>query len=143
LIHTFLEGSYLYSCFFSSTPTSALSSFPVAHRDSFTPSGIHFMGQSERLYGAFYGTSPMSLVWQEYAKADRRWGGSDLGVISLELLTVFVMGPLALYVFTLLAREKNSEAWFWACVIATGEIYGYVITATTSPSYADDAIADG
>jgi len=89
-----------------------------------TPPGVFFMSKAEHFYGAFYGTSLPALLWQEYAKADRRWGGSDLTVISLELLTVFVMGPLALYVFTLLARGKNREAWFWAAVIATGEIYG-------------------
>lgn len=82
------------------------------------------MGHKDRLYGAFYGTTVMSKLWQEYAAADRRWGGSDLTVISLELLTVGVMGPLAFYVFTLLARAKYRQAWFWACVIATGEIYG-------------------
>jgi len=89
-----------------------------------TAPGVYFMGQKDRLYGAFYGTTIMSKLWQEYAAADKRWGGSDLTVISLELLTVGVMGPLALYVFTLLARAKYRQAWFWACVIATGEIYG-------------------
>lgn len=93
-----------------------------------TAPGIFFLGQTDRLYGAFYGNSPTAQVWQEYAKADRRWGGSDLGVISLELLTVFLMGPLAFYVFTLLARAKYKQAWFWACIIATSELYGGFMT---------------
>jgi hypothetical protein len=44
-------------------------------------------------------------------------------VISLELLTVFIAGPLAVYICSLLARQRG-EAWFWMTVLATGELYG-------------------
>lgn len=40
-----------------------------------TPPGVYFLGQKDRLYGSAYGTGPTSLLWQEYAKADKRWGG--------------------------------------------------------------------
>lgn len=60
----------------------------------------------------------------EYAKADKRWGGADLTVVSLELLTVLVAGPLAVYVCELVRRQDAAGLWFWASVLATGEIYG-------------------
>lgn len=126
LIHFCLEGSYLYNCFFSSAPLSSLVGdspsglFPLA----MTPPEVFFLGKSEALHGAFYGTSPTAKLWQEYAKADRRWGGSDLTVISLELLTVFVMGPLAIYVCHLLRKRDNSRAMWWMTVIAVSELYG-------------------
>lgn len=79
------------------------------------------------MYGANYGTTPFSRLWQEYAKADKRWGGTDLTVVSLELLTVFVAGPLALWICYLLSKDEKKgglKKWFWMIVLATGEIYG-------------------
>ena len=77
------------------------------------------------MYGSAYGSSPTAKLWQEYAKADRRWGGSDLGVISLELLTVFGAGPLAAVVCESVRRGTlEKRGWFWAIVLATGELYG-------------------
>ena len=38
----------------------------------------------------------MGFVWREYGKADARWAVRDPTVISLELLTVFLFGPLCL-----------------------------------------------
>ena len=58
-----------------------------------------------------------------YARADKRWAGADLGVISLELLTVFFDGPVALYVTYLIAK-KSSKASFWMIILATCELYG-------------------
>ncbi|KAI9726630.1 MAG: hypothetical protein M1828_000997 [Chrysothrix sp. TS-e1954] len=107
---------------------------------SMTPQGVYFMGQSERLYGAFYGTSPTARLWQEYARADARWGGSDLGIISLELLTVFVMAPLSVGICYYLARAHGAsvsgaersgaqaKAWILMIVVATGELYGGFMT---------------
>lgn len=40
--------------------------------------------------------SPWSSIWIEYSLADKRWAEYDTTVLSLELLTVYVMGPLAL-----------------------------------------------
>ncbi|RYY32790.1 hypothetical protein EON62_04950 [archaeon] len=36
------------------------------------------------------------VQWREYGKADKRWEVYDANVLSLEALTVFIMGPLAL-----------------------------------------------
>jgi hypothetical protein len=119
LIHFILEGSYLYNCFFSYT--SSDSSTPTA--SPYLPPNIFFLADPTRIYGADHGTNPFAALWREYARADARWGGSDLTVISLELLTVFVAGPLAVYICSLLARGKG-EVWFWMTVLATGELYG-------------------
>ena len=123
LIHFLFEGSFLYNCFFTYTTIPHTSDYP--HPASLTAPGVYFLGQKDRLYGSAYGTSPPAMLWQEYAKADRRWGGSDLGVISLELLTVFGAGPLALVVCECVRRGKMEKGgWFWAIVLATGELYG-------------------
>ena len=93
---------------------------------------MFFLGDRENLYGSLYGSNPFALLWQEYARADKRWGGADLTVISLELLTVLLAGPLAVYIAELVRRGGGSgsggavtgKLWFWASVLATGELYG-------------------
>lgn len=123
LIHFFFEGSFLYNCFFTYTLIPHTSDYP--HPASLTSSGVHFLGHADRLYGSQYGTSPTAKLWQEYAKADKRWGGADLTVISLELLTVFGAGPLACYICELVrSRDSGGKLWFWASVLATAELYG-------------------
>ena len=78
-------------------------------------------------------------MWQEYAKADRRWGGADLTVISLELLTVFLAAPAEVYVchqiskFTkmgngLAKAQTLCRVWFFAVIVATAELYGGFMT---------------
>lgn len=130
IVHFLLEGSYLYNCFFSWAPfpnydeLPDVNYFPVP----MTPSGVWFLGETSRLYGSFYGKNPMASLWREYSRADRRWGGTDLTIISLELLTVFIMGPLAIYVCNLLRKQQISKAFFWMTVIATGELYGGFMT---------------
>jgi predicted Holliday junction resolvase-like endonuclease len=99
------------------------------------PKDVHFLGIKDRYFGSFYGTSPTAMLWQEYAKADARWGGADLGVVSLELLTVFIGGPLATYICYLLTKGYGGTGTvgsnglggklvFWMTVLATGELYG-------------------
>lgn len=122
LIHFILEGSYLWNCFFSYAILpleSTTGSAPLL-----LPEGVHFLGRSDRVYGAFYGTNVFSALWREYAKADARWGGADLTVVSLELLTVFIGGPFAVWICYCLAQSQWGRAWFWMCVLATGELYG-------------------
>lgn len=129
LTHLFIEGSFLYECFNSYTTIPAgLKNKP------------HFLGYQDRMYGAAYGTGPSARLWQEYAKADRRWGVSDANVISLELLTVFLGGPTAVYICYLLWRSSSSrisasakgaakgKLWLVAPVLATAELYGGFMT---------------
>ncbi|KAF2718044.1 Emopamil-binding protein [Polychaeton citri CBS 116435] len=123
LIHFILEGSFLYNCFFEYTSSPA--SHPVS---AYLPPNIYFLGRTDRIYGAEHGHSPFSALWREYAKADARWGGSDVTIISLELLTVFVAGPLAAYICSCLRTGQEGKAWFWMIVVATGELYGGFMT---------------
>jgi hypothetical protein len=138
LLHFLFEGSFLYNCFnvFILDSDKArwmyrTSKIPVEVH----PTGVHFLGYKDRIYGSAYGESPTAKLWQEYAKADKRWGGADLTVISLELLTVLIGGPLAAYVCYLFAKGHGSTASagkvrtsgklaFWMIVLATGELYG-------------------
>ncbi|OJJ47265.1 hypothetical protein ASPZODRAFT_142011 [Penicilliopsis zonata CBS 506.65] len=130
LTHIFIEGSFLYECFFSFTTLPA-----GFGREPF------FLGYKDRVYGAAYGEGPSARLWQEYAKADHRWAGADVTVISLELLTVFLGGPAALYVCYLLwksssatrfsATERGSakaRLWLVAPALATAELYGGFMT---------------
>lgn len=120
------SGMTTDNCFFSWAPFPPYDELP--HVDYFpapmTPYGVSFMGESSRLYGSFYANNPMASLWREYARADRRWGGSDLTIISLELLTVFVMAPLSIYICHLLRKQDIASAWFVMAVVATGELYG-------------------
>ncbi|KAN0102610.1 Emopamil-binding protein [Hyaloscypha variabilis] len=120
LIHTIFEGSFLYNCFFVSVPFNPANPYS----DLFN----NFLGTG-RLYGsAFAGEDNVgSKLWMVYAKADRRWAGADLTVVSLELLTVLGAGPLALYICSGIAK-KNPMVGFWMIVLATGELYGGFMT---------------
>jgi len=60
---------------------------------------------------------------REYAAADFRWGVSDPGVVSLELLTVFGAGPLGCYILAQLAKQDPARH-YWIVVLSTAELYG-------------------
>ena len=129
LIHLLFEGSYLYNCFCSSASAS------LARIPTFLPIGASFLNQADLVYGAEYGTGATGALWREYARADKRWAGTDLTVISLEVLTVFIGGPLAFYVSEIIRRgdgqgrgKQAGKLWFWAMVLATGELYGGFLT---------------
>ncbi|KAJ5960885.1 uncharacterized protein N7479_008035 [Penicillium vulpinum] len=129
LTHFFIEGSWLYECFFSFTT--------VAENHNVEP---FFLNDPTRMYGPAYGTGPSARLWQEYAKADRRWAGADLTVVSLELLTVFLGGPAAIYICYLLCRSSNENIsaksrggvkatlWLVSTMLATAELYGGFMT---------------
>lgn len=127
LIHFILEGSFLYNCFFTyvtlPVPTST-SDYPHPASLVATSGAVHFLGHGDRLYGSRHGDSFMTRLWMEYAKADHRWADADLTVVSLELLTVFLAGPLAVYVCELIRRRDETRLWFWGSILATAELYG-------------------
>lgn len=116
LIHFVFEGSFLYYSFTAWTETGQTG-----------PSPHVLWGDSAFAYGAAYSEAPLAKLWQEYAKADFRWGTSDIGVVTLELLTVFMGGPLALWICDMIRRE-DPRKWFWITVLATGELYGGFMT---------------
>ena len=135
LVHLILEASYLYNCFFTYA-TLPVSTSDYLHPASLSATTTNFLGHSNRLYGSFYGSNVFAKLWQEYAKADKRWGGADPTVISLELLTVLIDGPLALYISDLIRRGAGSgqkgklsgQLWFWGSVLAVAELYGGFMT---------------
>ncbi|KAH8821449.1 Emopamil-binding protein [Xylogone sp. PMI_703] len=119
LIHTILEGSFLYNCF-----TVYRNYDPaIDHPASVT----NFLSRPDRVYGSAYGDNWAAQLWQIYARADKRWGGADLTVISLELLTVFGGAPLAAYICYGIAK-KDPRVSFWMIVLATAELYGGFMT---------------
>lgn len=115
LVHTILEGSFIYNCFFTWSPADSAVSHPAA--------ATNFLSHPDRLYGAAYGDNWATKLWMVYAQADKRWGGADLTVISLELLTVFGAGPLAAYICRGI-QQRDPRVSFWMIVLATGELYG-------------------
>jgi len=74
-IHLLFEASFLYNCFNVFLPLSEVKIKTGRDPLILTPPGVFFLRQPDRLYGCFYGTSPPAKLWQEYGKADRRWGG--------------------------------------------------------------------
>lgn len=119
LCHFILEGSFLYHCFFSHVPATS------AVAETFFPTAHNYLGWgAERAYGAQAGGSnPFAQLWMVYARADRRWAGADLGVVSLELLTVFFDGPLALYICYCI-KNRDPKTPIWMIILATCELYG-------------------
>ena len=130
LCHLFIEGGYLYNVFFSYTTIPLLGAkLPgtVAGASSYLSPGVHFLGYTNRLYGSLYGTNPLAATWREYAKADARWGGSDLTVVSLEILTVLLGTPLCFWICNCI-RTQRTDTWFWIVALAAGELYGGFMT---------------
>jgi hypothetical protein len=119
--------SYLYNCFFTSAPYSP--GLPSVYQSIDPTAGNNFLGIKDKTHGSFYGgeSNAFAALWRVYANADRRWGGADPVVISLELLTVLGAGPLAV-----LVAGGISKGWsmvgFWMVVLATAELYGGFIT---------------
>ena len=129
LTHLLVESTYVYGCFnyFIPIPISAQqppTSSPGPHGSRY------FLNRKDRLYGNTYGTNIPARMWQEYARADSRYAGIDITTLSLEIITVFLAGPLALYVAESIRRDMKGKGrlaggtWFWAGALAVGELYG-------------------
>lgn len=67
-------------------------------------------------------------VWQEYSYADSRWGVADAGIVSVELLTVVLTGPLAAYTAYLVQRN-DLRYHFWLVLLCGAELYGDYVGA--------------
>ncbi|EEH42305.1 uncharacterized protein PADG_07125 [Paracoccidioides brasiliensis Pb18] len=133
LTHFIVEGSFLYNCFFTYTTIDSATARHIRNSP--------FLNHPQHLYGAAYGTGPMARLWQEYGKADSRWLGADAGIVSLELLTVFLGGPAATYICYLVYKSSSSSSlstaqwakcqfrmWFVAAGLAVAELYGGFMT---------------
>ena len=93
----------------------------------------HFTLEGSFLYLSIQGRTVNSskgffaYLWQDYAKADARWGFSDPTVVSLEILTVLGAGPIAAFCAYLIAKNKSSYH-FWVVVLSVAELYGGFMT---------------
>jgi hypothetical protein len=66
-------------------------------------------------------------VWRIYGKADARWSTYDSTILSMEVLTVFVAGPMALLcVYGLL--NKKSWTQLMIAIVSALELYGGFMT---------------
>ena len=135
LVHLILEASYIYNCFFTYKSLPApTTDYP--HPAALLATANNFLGRSDRVYGSFYGNNVFAKLWQDYAQADKRWGGADPTVISLELLTVLIDGPLAIYVCDLIRKgagaagsgRLSGKLFYWGSILAVAELYGGFMT---------------
>ncbi|PHH55864.1 Emopamil-binding protein-like [Ceratocystis fimbriata CBS 114723] len=137
LVHVILEGSFLYQAFFSWMPEAEfLAQRGVESLDQlggndvtgrnwiYFPTPENYLGTTGRIYGAQAGgNDPFALLWMVYSRADRRWAGADLGVVSLELLTVGFDTLMGILVCVALVRGDH-KANVWMVILATAELYG-------------------
>ncbi|XP_022337874.2 emopamil-binding protein-like [Crassostrea virginica] len=89
---------------------------------------IHFTLEGPFVYWSLVSTVEKSThvtsqVWKEYALADRRWGISDPTIVSLEILTVFITGPLAVWLIFAMLKNKTYRH-FIQIVLCVCELYG-------------------
>uniref|UniRef100_A0A6J0TVR0 Emopamil-binding protein-like n=1 Tax=Pogona vitticeps TaxID=103695 RepID=A0A6J0TVR0_9SAUR len=64
-----------------------------------------------------------ALLWKEYGKADARWLHSDPTIVSLEILTVFLDGLLALILIYAILKQKHYRH-FIQITLCICELYG-------------------
>ncbi|KAK4188233.1 putative Emopamil-binding protein-like protein [Podospora australis] len=125
LIHFILEGSFVYHCLFSSTDVRHVSG-------DYWPNPVGYLGRaaaSKKIVNGAQagGANPLAQLWMVYSKADRRWAGVDLGVLSIEIITVLFAGLMAVWVCVDIARKKE-RVYVSMIVLATAEIYGGYMT---------------
>ncbi|KAL4069882.1 Emopamil-binding protein [Scleroderma yunnanense] len=90
---------------------------------------IHFSLEGPFLYLSMFGRSVntssglFAEMWKEYTYADARWGVSDPGVVSLEILTVLGAAPLCCYILRQLVKGDPARH-YWIIVLCTAELYG-------------------
>ncbi|KAI0345870.1 Emopamil-binding protein [Trametopsis cervina] len=90
---------------------------------------IHFSFEAIFLYYSVFGrqvgtsTGILPEMVKEYALADLRWGVAEPTVVSLEILTVLIAGPMACYILKLLAANDPARH-YWIVVVSTMELYG-------------------
>ena len=109
LIHFLFEGSWLWLSTFGKTVNS--STGPASEMCTV----FHYAHMSLLVLNYLPG--------KEYSRADFRWGWADETVVSLELLTVLIAGPMCCYILYQLVRGDPARH-YWIVVLCTGEIYG-------------------
>ncbi|AEO62656.1 uncharacterized protein THITE_2107087 [Thermothielavioides terrestris NRRL 8126] len=152
LIHFLLEGSFVYHCLFSAAPVGSILAASAAAGGAagggdgvtgtgmgtgtgYWPDPVNYLGGGLKGGGAVAvahgpqagGENPLAKLWMVYARADFRWAGVDLTVLSLEILTVLFAGPMACLVCYDIAR-KSPRANLVMIILATAELYGGYMT---------------
>lgn len=89
---------------------------------------IHFTFEGSFLVLSLFGTVNKSdhftaALWKEYALADKRWGVSDPTIVSLEMLTVLIDGPLCFLLIYAIVKDKFYRH-FIQIVLCVCELYG-------------------
>ncbi len=64
---------------------------------------------------------------KEYSKADKRWGISDPTILTVELITAFVEGPMCLWLMYAIYYRK-SYRYPLQFALSVGELYGGWVT---------------
>ncbi|KIM56807.1 hypothetical protein SCLCIDRAFT_206877 [Scleroderma citrinum Foug A] len=121
--------------FFAKTASNALLPRNASWQDRLTfiwlafDAMIHFTLEGPFIYLSTFGRSVntssgvFSEMWKEYTRADARWGVSDPGVVSLEILTVLGAGTLCCYILRQLVKGDPARH-YWIIVLCTAELYG-------------------
>ncbi|KAL2023901.1 hypothetical protein VTK56DRAFT_678 [Thermocarpiscus australiensis] len=129
LTHFILEGSFVYHCLFTSAPVARL----AGKGSTYWPDPENFLGGGigdgdAVVHGAQAGgENPLARLWMVYARADARWAGVDLTVLSIEIITVLFAGSMACLACYDIAR-KSPRANLVMIILATAEIYGGYMT---------------
>ncbi|XP_076095394.1 emopamil-binding protein-like [Mytilus galloprovincialis] len=89
---------------------------------------IHFTFEGPFVLLSLYGTIKESdhftaSLWKEYAQADKRWGVADPTIVSLEILTVFLDGPLCVILIYAILKNKFYRHYV-QLVLCVCELYG-------------------
>ncbi|XP_006000623.1 emopamil-binding protein-like [Latimeria chalumnae] len=89
---------------------------------------VHLTLEGPFVYMSVRGTVARSnnivaSLWKEYGKADARWLYSDPTIVSLEILTVVLAGPLALLLIHTIITEKYYRH-FIQITLCVCELYG-------------------
>ncbi|GAB1314169.1 EXPERA domain-containing protein [Madurella fahalii] len=148
LIHFILEGSFVYHCLFTSAPVADVLAAAAVEGGQpgllgslggYWPDPGNFLGRGGKAAAAAAateavvhgsqagGANPLARLWMVYARADVRWAGVDLTVLSIELITVLFAGSMAVLACYDIAR-KSPRANLVMIILATAEIYGGYMT---------------
>ncbi|XP_070539028.1 emopamil-binding protein-like [Ptychodera flava] len=93
---------------------------------------VHFTLEGPFVYLSLVGTvdksdSYIGMLWKEYGKADSRWLHSDPTIVSLEILTVGMAGPLAVLLVYAIIKNKFYRH-FVQITLCVCELYGGFMT---------------
>ncbi|KAM6177702.1 emopamil-binding protein-like [Rhynchocyon petersi] len=88
---------------------------------------VHILLEGSFVYltigGVANSNGVLASLWKEYGKADTRWLYFDSNILSVELITVFLDGPLALFLIYAIVKEKYYRH-FLQITLCVCELYG-------------------